>query len=611
MQKQLICRFLMLLSLFLIFQFSSATQAVLADFNENSSQEQDSGEPDQGCNDSLENDAMVPEQKLDTDLQDNQDLFNENITAVDGGCPDSDLVQPEVQPEVQVRSVPKEEPAAESSYSEAPKESLLIETSVSAADSQPEAEDGYVLIRTVEELIAVNNGLDNDYRLGNDLILPGIDSWTPIGASDNPFKGVFDGFDFTISGLFMNGGLDYSGLFGYTSGATIKNLNLDIAQVTGGDFTGGLVGRADSSTISNCTVEISNQPTGVVSGNQNVGGLVGYAEDTVIESSSASGSVKARDNYAGGLVGYQDKGTIYQSFSETQVVGEKNFVGGLVGVSKSATIEESYADSAVSGESGVGGLVGYLSLAGGSTINNSYAAGSVISPGSVGGLVGAVGKDNQLINCHSVTAVNPGRGNTDSGGLVGSSHSSSSSSSLNNFWDLDASGLETSAIGLGLTGQQMREAASFTSFDFAEIWYLDHLLAHPILKWQISEEPPGPQNPEEPGEGQGSGDELPLVNLTGGAVFSSHAYPELPLPSVFFNSVFYRQLLRRVEQLEMLIADLKKGAVPEPDQTVIFIAAEIDYLSELIVTYVHLLSEHEIVDLAKRLEFLTLAVKQL
>lgn len=52
--------------------------------------------------------------------------------------------------------------------------------------------------------------------------------WQPVGNSSSAaFKGILDGNGKTISGLWINrSNTSYVGLFGYTSGATIKNLNV-------------------------------------------------------------------------------------------------------------------------------------------------------------------------------------------------------------------------------------------------------------------------------------------------------------------------------------------------------------------------------------------------
>ncbi len=64
------------------------------------------------------------------------------------------------------------------------------------------------------------------------------DEWTPIGTgtrdgfsyTGNPFKGIFNGGNYTISGLTINipnSNEDYAfGLFGVVDGGTVKNLKL-------------------------------------------------------------------------------------------------------------------------------------------------------------------------------------------------------------------------------------------------------------------------------------------------------------------------------------------------------------------------------------------------
>ena len=49
--------------------------------------------------------------------------------------------------------------------------------------------------------------------------------WQPVGNSSANFKGILDGNNHTISGLWIDRSTtDYVGLFGYTSGAKIKDL---------------------------------------------------------------------------------------------------------------------------------------------------------------------------------------------------------------------------------------------------------------------------------------------------------------------------------------------------------------------------------------------------
>lgn len=58
-------------------------------------------------------------------------------------------------------------------------------------------------IRTVEDFSAMRNNLSGNYRLMNDLDFSSIDDWVPIGTSDFPFSGIFDGNGFEINGFHL------------------------------------------------------------------------------------------------------------------------------------------------------------------------------------------------------------------------------------------------------------------------------------------------------------------------------------------------------------------------------------------------------------------------
>ena len=69
--------------------------------------------------------------------------------------------------------------------------------------------------------------------------------FAPIGTSSIPFSGSFDGQGYAIRNLYINrGDAEYVGLFGYVSGelATISNVALDNATITGRNYTGALMG---------------------------------------------------------------------------------------------------------------------------------------------------------------------------------------------------------------------------------------------------------------------------------------------------------------------------------------------------------------------------------
>ena len=236
-------------------------------------------------------------------------------------------------------------------------------------------------------------------------------SWTPIGTANHPFKGEFDGIagkkNRKIYGLYINDETkNNTGLFGYTDGVIISNLDLLVGGVTAANNTGALIGIAASGSITNVHSEIKvtgkNRVGGLVGyyigdiskssvqenvvGQDTVGGLVGYASGLITGSANAYsyfyGNVTG-NKYVGGLVGYT-YGAVKNSYSEGEVTGKSSYVGGLVGYGKSISGSYHKAGS-VKGLSYVGGLAGYAS----GSVLGSHSEGDVSGTGDyIGGLIG-------------------------------------------------------------------------------------------------------------------------------------------------------------------------------------------------------------------------------
>ena len=77
-------------------------------------------------------------------------------------------------------------------------------------------------------------------------------NYTPIGNSSHYFKGHYDGQGYTISGIRINRTQDDVGLFGKVDNVgTVKNVILSDARITGGNYTGGIVG-TNNGFVKNC-----------------------------------------------------------------------------------------------------------------------------------------------------------------------------------------------------------------------------------------------------------------------------------------------------------------------------------------------------------------------
>ena len=189
--------------------------------------------------------------------------------------------------------------------------------------------------RTTQTIPAYDFAGQNVY-LADDIDLSEIENWTPIGTSTNPFKGTFDGKNFTISDLTINTTTDYAGLFGNAENVVLKNVAIDGATVTVHNDTavtyyiGIFIAccKNDNSSISN--VKVYNAKVQGTSA-QYVGAIAGwmagpisdcYAELTVTASTNGS------HGQVGGIVG-QAYGDISRCYAIVDLSGSS--IGGIVG----------------------------------------------------------------------------------------------------------------------------------------------------------------------------------------------------------------------------------------------------------------------------------------
>ena len=130
--------------------------------------------------------------------------------------------------------------------------------------------------------------------------------WTPIGQSSGIYTGTFDGQGHTITGFNATSEADGGGLFGYATGATIKNFSIAGTLTAIAGTGSGVVGYPANSTI----VNIHSSLTVVVpeAGVHHVGGVVGSARGgNTISGCTFDGTmdvaVGSADNFAG-IVAY-------------------------------------------------------------------------------------------------------------------------------------------------------------------------------------------------------------------------------------------------------------------------------------------------------------------
>jgi hypothetical protein len=371
-------------------------------------------------------------------------------------------------------------------------------------------------IKTPKDLDEIRNYLgsshaDKYFALVNDIDLqvylsegnPGYNEgafWDPVGGVyDTSFRGKLEGNGYTISNLRISrAGENYVGLFGIIYFSTISDLIIHISEggsVEGNQLVGGLAGHAESSQINDVHVY------GTIQGNSSyVGGICGRSYSSTFLNNTASVVVSSSGDNIGGLIGYS-----LSNFENCSVVGSisgTNNVGGMVGYNDNnpmiglGSLTQCYANVSMNAVNGnAGGLAGYNL----GTISDSYGRGSITAPLNAGGVVGQniYGEVDMggfmetvtgtITNCYSATLVNGS--DATIGGFAGVNEGSITTS----YWDINTSGQENSAGGTGLNGIAMREAASFTDWDFTSIWGIDALEEYVSYPYLINnEETPHP-----------------------------------------------------------------------------------------------------------------------
>lgn len=252
------------------------------------------------------------------------------------------------------------------------------------ADSVPQSGDTYG-ISSYEQLVYLANVVNGGnpcsgvtFVLTEDITMPVGKTWKVIGNSDNPFSGTFDGNSHKVDNFYIylsknhpvlsssSSTLSYYGFFGYLKNATVKNLQITNALITGDasipsynrtyrkyQYLAVLAGYVVSSTIENCYVggEMNVENFYQTSTTKCVGGLTGYVTssyDSTTKTVTASNiknctnnvkfSMGKRTEKLGGIAAYcYGSVNIYKCLNKSEIVGgaseinEETGTGGIVG----------------------------------------------------------------------------------------------------------------------------------------------------------------------------------------------------------------------------------------------------------------------------------------
>ncbi len=330
------------------------------------------------------------------------------------------------------------------------------------------------------QCFVLNNDIDFDSYYGPEghLTQPAI-----VANEQGPaFEGWLDGRGHVIRHLRIatNSG-NNRGLIGRVGPkGMILDLGVEDSMVTSPSNRVGLLAGSSSGTLLGCWAQ------GRVQGYADVGLLVGVQEGGTIAYSRSEGTV-AGQQQLGGLIGLVSAGEVLECSSDCRfeaLPGEILKCGGLMGELTRGTVEDCFTrvDLALQGHI-MGGLVGN-NRAG--TIRRCLSLGRLVGKSNIGGLVG--GNDGTIRSCYSLCDVQADSGGglvcdnggavmlcyaagpvkaSRAGGLIYTGHGAFLS-----YWDIEKSGVLTSAGGFGRTTAQMQQATTFRGWGREGEWLL-------------------------------------------------------------------------------------------------------------------------------------------
>ncbi len=332
------------------------------------------------------------------------------------------------------------------------------------------AKDGEetILMTLADFRDSVNGG--NSYEgytvtLMNDIDLGGVE-WTPIGTTEHPFSGVFDGQSYTIKNYKIRGEGEDVGLalFGCIKGTAstltyttdlsdfynttnytvnlpaeeiftcvVKNLNVSGADVdtTAEGWTAAVVAYVEDATISN--IRLSNS---VITAGEKVGGIVGYLPDkyacyiTNCTTSSNVTVTASTGHHSAGILGnvysISSRGIIANCTNNATINCAGVNGGGIAGQAKNVLFYNNTNNGSVTGKTRAAGIA--TDCSGSVFINctnkgyiKTTAVYSIISDSSAGiASYLATSGNNVIVNCHNSGTIegNAPKDNTKIAGIV-------------------------------------------------------------------------------------------------------------------------------------------------------------------------------------------------
>ncbi len=410
---------------------------------------------------------------------------------------------------------------------------LLMTFTAGAAELQGEGtKDSPFIISNADELdllsqlVANGESFLGKYFLLSDSVTANAD-FTPIGTSEVPFSGIFDGNGKTLSGFNIE--CDYAAVFAFTDSAVIKNLTVngsffaenyagavtamasntiidsctDSAIVYADNYAGGIAGYIESGRINNCTTtsaamtggyesycggiagksgaDISNCTNNAYTyGAKNVGGIAGESS-ALITSCTNTATVSASGENLGGIAGITT-GSITASKNTGTVSAYFNApiskAGGIAGVGYEAEISACHNAGAVSAtENFAGGIAGYLT---GGKVTDCLSTASVSAGADFAGGIFGYALKTEVRGC--VFSAKASAGNNSAAGIGALAQCTTADCYYNSDKNATAFFTGTASGSTGVATDEFTSDASFAGLDFEEKWVINtYHASHPLL----------------------------------------------------------------------------------------------------------------------------------
>lgn len=339
--------------------------------------------------------------------------------------------------------------------------------------------------------------------------LAGQGNWTPIGS----FKGVFDGNGYEIHNLKVSGDRMYTGLFGYVSGAVIRNVVIakdcsfssTYSYYSLPSVVGTICGECSNTTIEGC-VNYSSDLTGEMIGGicgwiredskvincvnesaiywnsssdktdfRSLGGISGVSSSSSIVKCINRGDLMGRTGTVGGICGQSEGtaditdcinyGAVIQRNSQSS---DKPSSGGICGVTVGSKIAKSINYGNVEGTLYTGGVCGFFTGngdSGYSQLKGSINEGKIVGQGTYTGGIVALNYCGKVEECTNKGIV---EGNTFASGVCANNSGQSTMSAVLDNCSNSAKILASSCAG-GICGENENEGRVLNSSNSGEI----------------------------------------------------------------------------------------------------------------------------------------------